>query len=471
MEGLEISEIMLSQCRAIIDFRIDSNTYLKKYLATEKVLKSLNNKTIESLSISVQNFGAYSLCNYINYVDEESDGIPFLMTENVRNNFIDWNIRKYVDLESHDLLYKSHCKKNQVLVTMAGEYLGRVAVYDKSFECSSNQAIAKVTLHDESKAFIYSTFLNSIYGQNQINRFKTTTGQPNINMSLIKNLIIPDFSDDLVKKINILMRGFNNKKNISNANYQEAEDLLLKTLGIGNFEASSDPINVKSFKDSFEAVGRLDAEYFQPKYEDYYNLITSDNYTLIKSEFDQVKDVIDRTLEEYNYIEIGDINVGTGIALPHKVLLDDLPANGKIKAKKGDLLISKVRPYRGAISIINDDVENLVVSGAFTVLRSKPNSYFNIEVLKVLLRTPIYKDWLLQFNVGTSYPVIKDEDILDLPIPIINKDIQEKIASLIQESLEFKKDSEYLLEVAKIAIEIAIEVNENAAITLINQNI
>src|SRR5690606_25553040 len=121
----------------------DANTYKKDYLKTEELIELKGYKTIEEISISVQNFGAYSLCNFINFQDE---GIPFLMTENVRNNFINWDIQKYVDLESHKMLYKSHCHKGQVLVTMAGEYLGRVAVYDKDFTCSSNQAIAKITL-------------------------------------------------------------------------------------------------------------------------------------------------------------------------------------------------------------------------------------------------------------------------------------------------------------------------------------
>ena len=126
---------------------------------------------------SIQNFGAYSLCNDIVFVD---DGIPFLMTQNVRHNYIDWNNVRYVNEASHKMLYKSHCKKSQVLVTMAGEYLGRVAVYDKDFICSSNQAIAKVTLKEGVSPYYVATFLNSIYGQNQINRFKTITGQPNI---------------------------------------------------------------------------------------------------------------------------------------------------------------------------------------------------------------------------------------------------------------------------------------------------
>lgn len=204
LEGLEVTILNLSECKQIIDFRIDANTYKKDYLKTEEIIQKKGFKTIEELSVSVQNFGAYSLCNFINFTEE---GIPFLMTENIRNNFIDWNIQKYVDFESHEMLYKSHCKRGHVLVTMAGEYLGRVAVYDKDFVCSSNQAIAKVTLSRGQNPYIVSTFLNTKYGQNQINRFKTITGQPNINMSLIKSLKILEFNntfsnsiEDIIKK-------------------------------------------------------------------------------------------------------------------------------------------------------------------------------------------------------------------------------------------------------------------------------
>ena len=40
----------------------------------------------------------------------------------------------------------------------------------------------------------------------------------------------------------------------------------------------------------------------------------------------------------------------------------------------------------------------------------------------MLLKTNIYKELLLKYNVGTQYPVIKDDDVLGLIIPIINND-------------------------------------------------
>jgi type I restriction enzyme S subunit len=59
--------------------------------------------------------------------------------------------------------------------------------------------------------------------------------------------------------------------------------------------------------------------------------------------------------------------------------------------------------------------------------------------------------------VGTSYPVIKDEDILNLPIPLIDKEIQQQIAELIEKSFALRRESERLLEEAKEMVEKEIE--------------
>ena len=49
----------------------------------------------------------------------------------------------------------------------------------------------------------------------------------------------------------------------------------------------------------------------------------------------------------------------------------DLPPNAKIKLKGGELIISKVRPTRGAIGVVPDDCqENAVCSSAFVVIRN-----------------------------------------------------------------------------------------------------
>jgi|SRR6266498_625083 len=154
MNGLEAVEIKFSYVKNIVDFRIDAETYDKKFLETEKVLANKKVKSIDDLSVSVQNFGAYSLCNYIYFVDK---GFPFLQTQDISENLIDFSNNLYITKDVHELLYKSHCKRRQVLLTMAGAYLGKAAVFNEDFECSSNQAIAKISLKKEIDEFYVST--------------------------------------------------------------------------------------------------------------------------------------------------------------------------------------------------------------------------------------------------------------------------------------------------------------------------
>ena len=59
-------------------------------------------------------------------------------------------------------------------------------------------------------------------------------------------------------------------------------------------------------------------------------------------------------------------------------------------------------------------------------------------------------------------------EIENVMVPIIEYSKQQQIAGLIEQSFSLKKQSEHLLEVAKKAVEIAIEEDEQVAIDYIN---
>lgn len=461
MDGLEAVEIRLSECKSIVDFRIDSTTFKKKYLQTEKLLKSIKTKSIEDCSNSVQNFGAYSLCSHITFVD---DGTPFLMTQNIRKNYISWTDVRFIDDKSHEMLVKSHCKNGQVLLTMAGEYLGRAAVYNEDSICSSNQAIAKITLNKNENPYFISTFLNTKYGQNQINRFKTITGQPNINMTLIKTLLIPELSLQFQELIEEVCKKFNLLIADSHTAYKEAEDIVLMELGLTGYNPSCEQTSIKLFSESFKQTDRLDAEHYQLKYDVIIEHIRNyrNGFTQLSNEFEQNKNIISKNKDSYKYIEISDITIGNGQADFNIVSTSDLPANAKIKVEKGDLLYSTVRPYRGAVAIINYDEDDLICSGAFTVIQEKGN--YLKECAFTLLRTPVYKEYIMKYSVGSSYPTVKDNDVMNLLIPQIPQNIQNEIKTLVKQGIEFNNKAIEYLENAKQAVEIALEQGENFSI-------
>ena len=315
-------------------------------------------------------------------------------------------------------------------------------------------------------------FLNSKYGRQEIEKYSMVSNQANFSPAKFKEIKIPIFSNTFQLEIETFVKTSYQKLEDSKNLYKEAESLLLKELDLVDFTPKNENIAIKSFKDSFMQTGRLDSEYYQTKYDEIEKIISEQrSFTYIKNEFNHIKTSFDKSKNGYNYIEIGNVNVSDGTNVFNYVETQVLPANAKINVKNGDLLVSTVRPYRGAVTIIDTSENDLIVSGAFTVLRKKENSKINTQVLQVLLRTNIYKELLLKYNVGTSYPVIKDDDVLNLVIPIIDISIQNRIVEKIKKSFLLKEESKRLLDLAKKAVEIAIEKDENEAVEFINEQI
>ena len=161
----------------------------------------------------------------------------------------------------------------------------------------------------------------------------------------------------------------------------------------------------------------------QPKYDEIVEAVKSysGGWDKLKNHFNQNKMGFDskKKDKEYNYLEIGGVNISSGEVEALHLLGSELPANAKIRLLKNNLVVSKVRTYRGAVAIIDRD--DLIGSGAFTVLQE--SGAIKKETLFVLLKSLPYLELSLKFNTGTSYPTIIDDDILNYPIPIIDENI------------------------------------------------
>lgn len=466
LEGLEISVLNLSEVtNENHSFRFDSEYVKKEYLQNIEELLSKKHYKLNS-HIKHMSGGATPLG-----AEYQDSGIPFLRVQNIMQNHFNLSDVVYISDKQDEEIKRSRLKLNDVLLTITGVSYGKSATVNKELVNSNiNQHSVKISLKDNLNPYFLSTFLNCSYGKTQSDKNIVGVTRPALDYTVIKNFIIPNLDLTFQNEIEKLIVKSENKTTESKNLYTQAENLLLQEIGLQDFTPSQEAVNIKSYSESFNVSGRLDAEYYQPKYEQYENLVTGQKHTFIKDEYLHIVKKSKKDKTGYNYIEIGDINVGDGSNSSNYVLTEGLPANAKTLIKKGDILISNVRPYRGAVTIINSEEKDLIVSGAFTVLRKNPNSIYNNQVLQVLLRSSVYKDWLLKFNVGTSYPVIKDDDVLNLPIPFIGEQKQEKIAELIEESFSLKKQSEHLLEVAKKAVEIAIEENEEVALKFIHSN-
>ena len=389
------------------------------------------------------------------------EGTPFLRVQNIMPNYISASDIKYLSPSQNREILRSQLKKDDVLLTITGAYGKSAVVPDEFVGANINQHSVKMTVRNIAPYFL-STFLNCKYGYSQSTRHIVGITRPALDYSAIKSFLIPDLDKNFQKIIASSCCQAEKSREDSKQRYNEAQILLLSELGLADWQPKQQLTFVKNFSDT-ERAGRIDADYFQPKYdkiekgiEDY-----SNGSIKIRDEFKQNKSTFEIDPEKlYHYVEIGSVNVSIGEVIPEKVLGKDLPANAKRVLKKGDIIVSKVRTYRGAITIVQED--GYVGSGAFCVLRE--NGQINKETLLACLRSKLFLTWSWKPNTGTSYPTLGDNDILDFPIPILPKEKQTEIQEKVLESFNLRKRAKDLLEHAKRAVEIAIEQDEQAAI-------
>lgn len=425
MDGLECSEILKSELE--FSGRIDAEYYQKKYLEYQDIINRHDVLPLFKVAdFLIGPFGsAYDTSSYV----EQSD-YRYIRGQDVKPFLLQDTSPRYMADSDFFRLKKYALSSNDILVSVVGT-LGNACIIQNHeipaiFSCKST-AIKSTGINP----FYLLCYLNSKYGKSLLLRKERGAIQKGLNLDDLKTLDTPMFSDLFSECIEMCVNKSFDCIRQAKCNYRDATKQIEEIVGQEQ-ELPEINCSTKTISESFSSTGRLDAEFYQEKYRVYETGILSvaQGYTYIKKEFLQIKEKCSRELDAYNYVEIGDIDVGAGTATFNAVNTSELPDNAKIMTKQGDLLVSTVRPNRGAVAILED--EGLLVSGAFTVLRENGN--YPKEILQVLLRTSMYRDWLLRFNVGTSYPVIKDEDVLNMPIPLFEETVKQSIVSKVKEA-------------------------------------
>ena len=128
------------------------------------------------------------------------------------------------------------------------------------------------------------------------------------------------------------------------------------------------------------------------------------------------------------YLEIGNVD----IASKNYTLTDKPSVKGCRVAKQNDVLISKVRPTRGAITRIRE--RELHISSAFTVLRNK-GALVEKYLWLYLAWNRDYLNHLGENCTGTMYPTTSDDAIVQFEVPIAPLPEQRRIVEKLEKLL------------------------------------
>jgi type I restriction enzyme, S subunit len=136
--------------------------------------------------------------------------------------------------------------------------------------------------------------------------------------------------------------------------------------------------------------------------------------------------------------------------------------NSQYKLRDEDILLYSVGAYIGKANIFKGAIKATI--GSFLTLLGVKREILNPYYLMVFLNTDIGVMISKQHQRGMAQQYLYPYDIKTFPVPLLENNKQQQIQQKITESFGLRKQSKYLLECAKRAVEIAIEQNENAAI-------
>ena len=451
LEGLEVSEMMLSESLENKDFRMDSDFWTKQ----PKKNPSLRYKKIGDI-LKLAQYGISISMN------EENKGHPIYRMNEIHNMLCDLSVDKYADIPADELL-KFELKDKDILFnrTNSFEWVGRTGVYYQNDNVQKTFASYLVRFNPDENTVLpeyLATFLSSRQGIWDVKRrARQSINQTNVNPEEVKQIEIPILPMEFQNEIRNRFEKANKNRILSQNIYRQAEELLLKTIGLNDFKPDTKGTNIKSFKESFLATGRLDAEYYQAKYEDYMQLVQnySGGFGSLQTACN-LKDsnFLPQKTKEYKYIELADIGKSGNITGFTLAKGEELPSRARRKINTNDVIISSIEGSLESCAIVTEDYNNTLCSTGFYVINS---SKINSETLLVLFKSEVMQNIMKQNCSGTILTAINKTEFLQMPVPLIDFDIQRQIAALVEESFTLRRESERLLEEAKDMVEREIE--------------
>jgi type I restriction enzyme M protein len=474
MDRLEAVELSLSEVLEDNDkIRIDSEYFKLEYLSKLRHIKELTYRKIEEFAYVTD--GIHESIQF-----DENSSINLISAKSPKDNIFDLSGNEYISQTQHIKNPRTALQKDDVIISTVGT-IGNCAVVDETIlPANSDRHVGIVRIEKDFKPYFLSTFILSKYGRFQTLRESTGNVQLNLFIYKIKTLKIPFLSNYFQLIIQNIVKFAHELLIESQAIYQQAEDLLLTELGLKDWQPTEESIAVKSFSESFLSSGRLDAEYYQPKYDEIDNYFK--DFKLIK-----IRDLInypvssgatpkaggdDYTDEDdgipfIRAVDLKDGEVDTNNFIFIKRYVHDLTLK-KTKVKKNDVLFS-IAGTVGRCAIFDHDFE-ANINQAVSILRFDEAQVKRLYLI-VFFNSKIGKMYVSKYARQGLQTNLNLNEVSDLKIPILDYNLQEEISKKVQDSFDIKEKSKQLLEIAKIGVEKAIETDEETATAWINQQL
>lgn len=454
--------------------RIDAEYFEVSYLENEDKLKKVNGKPLSNYCKLVSS-AFYPAATDLYSIGE----IPFIrcvdcieypaITSLQNETFEKLPLFFIKDNKTIKLL-----KKEDIVITKVGTPCYASIIRDIE-EVALSRTVLGLYKIKGIDPFYLTVYLRSKYGYEQLFRERELTIQYQLTLERVGRILIYEpVNESFEKQIRQVFLVSQRLSMQAVEQYKEAEQILLSELGLLDWKPQHQLSFTKHFSDT-KSSARIDAEYFQPMYEEIIRVVTKiceakpiGQYEFIHVTTGQyAEDYCDRT-SGLPYIRGTDLLNGT-VNMDGLVYISRESQDKAKLAKEGDVVVTRVGTI-GLSARIPKECEGGTISDNLIRLRvigNEINSYY----LALFLDSVLGRSLMTRNSRGSVQQRLNQETLKEIIVPLLNKDVQQNIASKVQEAHKRRSQSKNLLEIAKRGVEIAIEKNEEEAQNWINQEV
>ncbi len=405
-------------------------------------------------------------------MNETGNGCKIYRMNEISDMFCDREVNKYARITPNQI-NKFKLKDNDVLFnrTNSLDFVGRTGLFKKFSDENivfASYLVRARTNESEVLPEYLTAFLNTRYGiQDAKRRARISINQSNINAEELKRIEIPILSKQIQEAIRRLFNLSFRLVNKSELLYKDAEQVFLSELGLLDWKPKHQTSFIKNFSDT-ESAGRIDAEYFQPIYEEVVKAVKSlKNHTSL-GDIVSIKKCIEPGSEAYQdngmpFLRVSNLSKFGINNDNQQYLSESLYDTFKThQPNKGEILLSK-DATPGIAYYLKDTPDKMIPSSGILRITIKDAGRVYPEYLALVLNSAVVQKQLERDAGGSIINHWLVDQVKNTLIPVLPILVQKQISEKADQSFSNREQSKRLLDIAKQGVEMAIEKSEKDA--------
>jgi len=386
----------------------------------------------------------------------EKEGLQILLAQNVRNNRLDFSATAFMPLSTKKRLARNKLKYDDILMTRTGANFGDAATYKGEPEEIYACADVLIIRANGVPGGYLSTYFNTKIGRALLTRGAYGMAQPHIAPSYINTMRLFRADDDFEHEIDNLVSKAYSKEEVAKNLYAEAEELLLRELGLDSLDLSPQISHTANFSEAMDAR-RLDAEYWRHQYTkliDSLREIPHNNLSQLASFSNGATPRGAEYLESgIPFLRIQNVNKNN-LNLDDVVYIDGKTHDKLLKRsqlKPGDVLIT-ITGRIGSSAVVPKNIPVGNINQHIVRLRLK-NPQVNPYYLSTFLNSTFGRLQTEREAYGTTREALPYYCLERIIIPTALEEVQSRIEQKILMAERLIDKSKILLEEAKHQVE------------------